>query len=210
MWCEINIYQLPIYTAPTFSHPPTSSSHPTITPHPHTSHPTHPHTSHTSHPHSSHPTHLTHTPHIPAHPQIQYIHIHDAVNDYHLYYTQSTPPYTYIVTSRIPFLHFTLPPPLPANPYPPLSHFSHTTYTPHILPTPPTLLTHCQPQSHSSHPAHPQSQYIYIHDAINDYINCKDTTIVAHELRPRIEELRQIDITTGSSGFVTQFSVSRQ
>ena len=107
MWCEINIYQLPIYTAPTFNHPPTSSSHPTISPHPHTSHPTH------------------------------------------------------------------------------------------------------TPLPHSSHSTHPQSQYIYIHDAINDYINCKDTTIVAHELRPRIEEMRQIDITTGSSGFVTQFSVSR-
>ena len=69
-------------------------------------------------------------------------------------------------------------------------------------------VTPCPPHLHSSHPAHPQSQYIYIHAAINDYINCKDTTIVAHELRPRIEEIRQIDSTTGSSGFSTQFSVS--
>ena len=61
----------------------------------------------------------------------------------------------------------------------------------------------------STHPFFLQSQYIYIHDAINDYINCKNTTIAAHELRPRIEETREIGNLTGSNGFITQFAVSR-
>ena len=101
---------------------------------------------------------------------------------------------------------FHLPHTLHHFPFPPASVYPTLPTPPH---SPPHILTSHQPQPHSSHPAHPQSQYIYIHDAINDYINCKNTTIVAHELRPRIEEMSQIDSTTRSSGFVTQFSVSR-
>ena len=108
------------------------------------------------------------------------------------------------------FLSYASPSHLPCLPIPTLHSPISPTPPTHLTPCPPpTHLPHCPPQPHSSHATHPQSQYIYIHDAINDYINCKDTTIVAHELRPRIEEMRQIDSTTGSSGFVTQFSVSR-
>ena len=118
----------------------------------------------------------------------------------------------YKVTSQLSILlYITFPPPPHPAPshflFPPASVYPTLPTPPH---SPPYILTPHLPQPHSSHPTHPQSQYIYIHDAINDYINCKDTTIVAHELRPRIEEMRQIDSTTGSSGFSTQFSVSRE
>ena len=121
------------------------------------------------------------------------------------------PSYPMYITFPPPHPIYILPPPLPTS-----LCLHHHPNSPTI--TTPNLHTHTHhphslhprpPDPHSSHPTHPQSQYIYIHDAINDYINCKDTTIVAHDLRLRIEEMRQIDSTTGSSGFSTQFSVSR-
>ena len=138
----------------------------------------------------------------------------------------------YKITSRLPVLPYvrispfhlphTLRPPislfhqslstplsqLPDIHHPISSHTTHPHHTPHTPLTLTTLLISSPHPIHIPHPAHPQSQYIYIHDAINDYINCKETTIVANELRPRIEEMRQIDSTTGSSGFTIQFSVS--
>ena len=82
------------------------------------------------------------------------------------------------------------------------------TYT-YVPPTSPHPIHSYYTSSHTLVPVFPQSQYIYIHDAINDYINCKSTTIAAHELRPRIEETREIGNLTGSNGFITQFAVSR-
>ena len=54
---------------------------------------------------------------------------------------------------------------------------------------------------------HPQQdQYMFIHDALSDYITCGDTSVMAHELRIVIDEMEK-KAETGKSGFENQFKV---
>ena len=49
---------------------------------------------------------------------------------------------------------------------------------------------------------------MYVHDAINDYVTCGDTVIVAHELGQKLTELSRMNQRTRKSGFGEQFKVS--
>ena len=51
-----------------------------------------------------------------------------------------------------------------------------------------------------------QDQYVFIHDALNDYLTCGDTSVPAHELRRTISTLAGRD-GEGRSGFERQFEV---
>ena len=55
-------------------------------------------------------------------------------------------------------------------------------------------------------PASFQDQYAFIHDALSDYITCGDTSMMAHELRCVIVDMKKMD-GTGKSGFENQFEV---
>ena len=50
-----------------------------------------------------------------------------------------------------------------------------------------------------------QEQYVLIHDALNDYITCGDTSVVAYQLRMAIHDLDKEE--DGQSGFERQFEV---
>ncbi len=54
--------------------------------------------------------------------------------------------------------------------------------------------------------AHLQDQYVFIHDALSDYITCGDTSMMAHELRGAIVEMDRKE-GSGKSGFENQFEV---
>nr|WNS50092.1 receptor-type tyrosine-protein phosphatase-like protein [Halisarca dujardinii] len=49
------------------------------------------------------------------------------------------------------------------------------------------------------------NQYMYIHDAINDYVSCGNTTIVAHELGPKIALLSTKNPGQDKTGYEQQF-----
>ena len=49
-----------------------------------------------------------------------------------------------------------------------------------------------------------QDQYAFIHDALSDYISCGDTSVMAHELRIVIDEMKKED--KGTSGFENQMA----
>ena len=55
-------------------------------------------------------------------------------------------------------------------------------------------------------PISPQNQYVFIHDALNDFLTCGDTSILAHELRRTISTMSQTDVD-GETGFQKQFEV---
>ena len=49
---------------------------------------------------------------------------------------------------------------------------------------------------------------MYIHDAINDYVTCGETVIVAHELGQKILEMNKTDPTINKTGFEQLFKVN--
>ena len=51
-----------------------------------------------------------------------------------------------------------------------------------------------------------QDQYMFIHDALSDYITCGDTSVIAHELRIVIDEMEK-EGEKRKSGFENQFGV---
>ena len=55
-------------------------------------------------------------------------------------------------------------------------------------------------------PTSPQDQYVFIHDALNDFLTCGDTSVPAHELRRTISTMSQAD-GDGETGFQRQFEV---
>lgn len=52
-----------------------------------------------------------------------------------------------------------------------------------------------------------QDQYVFIHDALSDFLTCGDTSVPAHELRRTISAMSERD-GEGKSGFKRQFEVS--
>ena len=52
-----------------------------------------------------------------------------------------------------------------------------------------------------------QDQYMFIHDALADYITCGDTSILAQELSITMAEMCQIDKQTKKNRFIQQFEV---
>ena len=50
-----------------------------------------------------------------------------------------------------------------------------------------------------------QEQYVLIHDALNDYVTCGDTSVVAYQLRMVINDMEKEQ--DGQSGFERQFEV---
>ena len=52
-----------------------------------------------------------------------------------------------------------------------------------------------------------QDQYVFIHDALADYITCGDTSILAQELSTTMAEMSQVDRRTNKDRFLQQFEV---
>ena len=52
-----------------------------------------------------------------------------------------------------------------------------------------------------------QDQYVFIHDALADYITCGNTSIIAQELLRSITEMTKVDQQTKKDGFTQQFQV---
>ena len=50
-----------------------------------------------------------------------------------------------------------------------------------------------------------QEQYMLIHDALNDYVTCGDTSVVAYQLRMAINDMEKEQ--DGQSGFEREFEV---
>ena len=50
-----------------------------------------------------------------------------------------------------------------------------------------------------------QVQYVFIHDALKDYISCGDTSVMAYQLRQVINDMSKEE--NGQSGFERQFDV---
>ena len=50
-----------------------------------------------------------------------------------------------------------------------------------------------------------QDQYVFIHDALKDYISCGDTSVMAYQLRQVINDMSKEE--NGQSGFERQFEV---
>ena len=55
------------------------------------------------------------------------------------------------------------------------------------------------------HPVGAQDQYVFIHDALKDYISCGDTSVVAYKLKMVIDDMSKEE--GGQSGFERQFKV---
>ena len=47
---------------------------------------------------------------------------------------------------------------------------------------------------------------MFIHDALNEYVSCGDTSVMAHQLRQVINDMTKEE--DGQSGFERQFEVS--
>ena len=54
----------------------------------------------------------------------------------------------------------------------------------------------------------PQSQYVFIHDALDELITCGDTEIAAVNLFIAMNQLRSISMGKSLSGYEEQFEVS--
>ena len=52
-----------------------------------------------------------------------------------------------------------------------------------------------------------QDQYVFIHDALCDYITCGDTSVPAHELKAAIATFMRVNKNTKMTGFQEQFDV---
>ena len=52
-----------------------------------------------------------------------------------------------------------------------------------------------------------QDQYMFIHDALADYITCGDTSILVQELSITMAEMCQVDKQTKKNRFIQQFEV---
>ena len=57
-------------------------------------------------------------------------------------------------------------------------------------------------------PTSPQDQYVFIHDALNDFLTCGDTSVPAHELRRTISTMSQTE-GDEETGFQRQFEVGQ-
>ena len=53
----------------------------------------------------------------------------------------------------------------------------------------------------------PQAQYVFIHDALNEYITCGETEITASNLRAKFTYLSKQIPGKGITGFMNQFQV---
>ena len=56
-------------------------------------------------------------------------------------------------------------------------------------------------------PLPPQDQYVFIHDALDEFITCGETDIAASNLRARVNKLRKHIPEKGATGFQEQFQV---
>ena len=52
-----------------------------------------------------------------------------------------------------------------------------------------------------------QDQYVFIHDALCDYMTCGDTSVPAHELKAAIATFMRVNKNTKMTGFQEQFDV---
>ena len=52
-----------------------------------------------------------------------------------------------------------------------------------------------------------QAQYVFIHDALNEFITCGDTEIKASSLRAKVNYLSKVIPGKGITGFNHQFQV---
>ena len=52
-----------------------------------------------------------------------------------------------------------------------------------------------------------QDQYVFIHDALCDYITCGDTSVPAHKLKAAIATFMRVNKKTKMTGFQEQFDV---
>ena len=52
-----------------------------------------------------------------------------------------------------------------------------------------------------------QAQYVFIHDALNEFITCGDTEIKASSLRAKVNYLSKVTPSKGITGFNHQFQV---
>ena len=52
-----------------------------------------------------------------------------------------------------------------------------------------------------------QTQYVYIHDALDEFITCGETEIAAANMRIMIGKLRRLAPGSKAPGFQTQFEV---
>ena len=53
-------------------------------------------------------------------------------------------------------------------------------------------------------------QYVFIHEALNDYLACGETVVAAHELRREIATLENVPPGKKTTGFRIQFEVLTQ
>ena len=54
----------------------------------------------------------------------------------------------------------------------------------------------------------PQDQYVFLHDALDEYITCGETDVAVSNLRARMNKLRKHIPEKGITGFTEQFQVS--
>ena len=52
-----------------------------------------------------------------------------------------------------------------------------------------------------------QSQYVFVHDALDELIKCEETDINVRSLKSKIDHLHDVITDKGSSGFDTQYQV---
>ena len=52
-----------------------------------------------------------------------------------------------------------------------------------------------------------QDQYVFIHDALCDYLTCGDTSVPAHKLKAAIATFMRVNKKTKMTGFQEQFDV---
>ena len=66
---------------------------------------------------------------------------------------------------------------------------------------------HCW-SSHMTSTLKPQDQYVFLHDALDEYITCGETDVAVSNLRARMNKLRKHIPEKGITGFMEQFQVS--
>ena len=53
----------------------------------------------------------------------------------------------------------------------------------------------------------PQTQYVFIHDALDEYITCGETDIPASNLKVRVSKMHKIQPSKSITGFQEQYQV---